>query len=126
MAGRRLMGTLVLLVVLAMLSTAAPATAAGRSGDYVPERPAARSSTCAGVRGNGQNLFAHYGSLARHVEEYGAITCVAGGSSGSITAFILESIWANPDVHNCRNDRPGCNRRGRDARMALLLKSVVG
>ncbi|MEM9727396.1 MAG: hypothetical protein AAF997_02340, partial [Myxococcota bacterium] len=93
-------------------------------GDFVPFRPRAKDSTCAGVRGNGQNLFAHYGVLARQVEEYGAVTCVAGGSSGSITAFVLESIWANPDVHNCRRGR--CGNRARDARMALLLKSFTG
>jgi hypothetical protein len=76
------------------------------------------------VRGNGQNLFAHYGALARHVEEYGAITCIAGGSSGSITAFLLESMWANPDVHECAGTR--CSALDRDTRTALLLKSVIG
>ncbi len=97
--------------------------------EYTPKRPSASSSTCAGIRGNGQNLFAHYGALARHVEEYGVITCAAGGSSGSITTFVLESIWANPDLHNCtkRNGtmRP-CRSRDVQARMSLMLKSVVG
>ena len=93
-------------------------------GQYTPSRPIAALTTCAGIRGNGQNLFAHYGSLARHVEEYGAIKCAAGGSSGSITAFFIESIWASPDVHNCRRGR--CGIRARDARMSLMLKSVVG
>ncbi len=104
---------------------------------FVPPRPRPASSTCAGIRGNGQNLFAHYGALARHVEEYGAITCAAGGSSGSITTFVLESIWANPDVHQCSNERKGhgwwsrsrktnCRSEARDARMALMLKSVTG
>lgn len=116
----------VLLVMLALVLTAAPASAK-HSGkrEFKPPRPTAGQSTCAGVRGNGQNLFAHYGALARHIEEYGAITCVAGGSSGSITAFLLESIWANPVVHNCRAGRR-CDRLARDARMALMLKSVTG
>ncbi len=96
-----------------------------RSGRLRPPRPAPEQSTCAGIRGNGANLFAHYGVLARQVEEYGAVTCAAGGSSGSITAFVLESIWANPDTHLCANRRL-CGRRGRDARMALLLKSFIG
>lgn len=91
---------------------------------FGPRRPSARRSTCAGIRGNGQYLFAHYGSLARHVEEYGAITCAAGGSSASITTFVLESIWANPNVHNCLGYR--CRRLARDARIALMLKSFVG
>ena len=73
------------------------------------------------------------------MEQYGAITCAAGGSSGSITTFILESIWANPDLHSCSNvprprgpwwlrrwlQRLGCVLE-RDARMSLMLKSVVG
>lgn len=93
--------------------------------ETLPIRPSAQDSTCAGVRGNGRNIFAHYGVLARQVEEYGAVTCAAGGSSGSITVFILESIWANPSVHQCRPDRP-CGRRARDARISLMLKSFVG
>ncbi|MEL7313282.1 MAG: hypothetical protein AAFN07_17335, partial [Pseudomonadota bacterium] len=92
---------------------------------YIP-RPDAKSSTCAGIRGNGQNLFAHYGALARHVEEFGAIACAAGGSSGSITAFLMESMWANPLLHNCGRRRGACSEKERDARYALMLKSVVG
>ncbi len=116
-----------MLVVLIALLRPRHRRGAKHSGkrEFKPPRPTAGQSTCAGVRGNGQNLFAHYGSLARHVEEYGAITCVAGGSSGSITAFLLESIWANPDVQNCRAGRR-CDRLARDARMALMLKSVTG
>lgn len=114
-------------IALTLLGGAAP-VGAQSSGfgnvEYTPPRPTAISSTCAGIRGNGQNLFAHYGALARHIEEYGAITCAAGGSSGSITAFFLESIWASPDVHNCERQR--CGKLARDARMALMLKSVVG
>ncbi|MEM9404740.1 MAG: hypothetical protein AAGA81_01765 [Acidobacteriota bacterium] len=81
-------------------------------------------STCAGIRGNGQNLFAHYGALARHIEEYGAVTCAAGGSSGSITTFLLESMWANPSLHFC--DFRLCRRDERAERLALMLKSVIG
>jgi hypothetical protein len=113
-------------VTIALAAAAVPSTASAHR-EYRPRRPSASESTCAGIRGNGQNLFAHYGALARHVEEYGAITCAAGGSSGSITTFILESIWANPDVHNCgrRFARP-CGSTTRDARIALMLKSVTG
>lgn len=113
------------LVALALLVAAASASAKdSKHREFTPQRPPAAQSTCAGIRGNGQNLFAHYGALARHVEEYGAITCAAGGSSGSITAFLIESIWANPDVHTCGTRR--CSRLARDARMALMLKSVTG
>ena len=112
-------------IALALLAGEAPVLAQSYGyGEYTPRRPIAALTTCAGIRGNGQNLFAHYGSLARHVEEYGAIKCAAGGSSGSITAFFVESMWASPDVHNCR--RGPCRIRARDARMSLMLKSVVG
>ncbi|MEL7486405.1 MAG: hypothetical protein AAGJ87_04200 [Pseudomonadota bacterium] len=107
------------------LDGAASFSAYFKRGRFSPPRPSPRRSTCAGIRGNGANLFAHYGVLARQVEEYGPVTCAAGGSSGSITAFVLESIWVNPDVHLCGPLRP-CGPRARDARMALLLKSFVG
>jgi hypothetical protein len=115
--------TIAVAMVITLVAAAAPAGAAA-AGDFTPPRPNPASSTCAGIRGNGQNLFAHYGALARHVEEYGAVTCAAGGSSGSITTFVLESIWANPDLHTCDDRR--CSRRDRDLRMALMLKSVIG
>lgn len=115
-------------VVWSLLLPIAPAAAMGTNGsgdDFTPPRPNASQSTCAGIRGNGQNLFAHYGALARHVEEYGVITCVAGGSSGSITAFLLESMWANENLHRCTTKRV-CDTRSQEARMSLMLKSVVG
>ena len=128
---RGLVGTIVvILVVLAALAAPATAGTAGGPPDRQPggdppvRRPTVQASTCAGIRGNGQNLFAHYGALARHVEEYGTITCVAGGSSGSITAFLVESMWANPDLHRCGTAR--CRPVETDLRMALLLKSVIG
>lgn len=117
------MALVVAALLLSGLAAVAPASEAAGSSPVVP-RPTAQTSTCAGVRGNGQFLFAHYGALARHVEEYGAITCVAGGSSGSITAFLVESMWANPSVQRCERRR--CPNRERDARMALMLKSVIG
>ncbi len=113
------------LAALAMVAaSAAPVAAMGGGPSDQPTRPPATSTTCAGVRGNGPNLFAHYGALSRHVEEYGAITCVAGGSSGAITSFLIESMWANPALHECDGRR--CSADEVDARQALLLKSVVG
>ncbi len=122
-------------MIVTMLATATTAAAAETDGQQTPAqatttstvtipRPTLPASTCAGIRGNGQNLFAHYGALARQVEEYGAVTCAAGGSSGSITTFFLESMWTNPVVHVCGNRH--CNKTERDLRLALLLKSVIG
>ncbi len=111
--------------LVALLAAAIPTAEARSSRDG--RRPAPQAQTCAGIRGNGQNLFAHYGALARHVEEYGAVKCAAGGSSGSITTFFLESMWANPDVHLCGNEKKRkCRNAEVDARMSLMLKSVVG
>ena len=123
--GKRLLAFLIFAgtFICSLAVTAQPAARTDKAMK-APPRPPAASATCAGIRGNGQNLFAHYGALARHVEEYGAITCAAGGSSGSITTFLLESIWANPLLHRCGN-RP-CSKEARDTRMALMLKSAIG
>ena len=128
---RRVAVAMVAIMVMLLSAFPVPAAANGNGngigrGNAVAQisRPNAQSATCAGIRGNGQNLFAHYGALARHVEEYGVITCAAGGSSGSITTFLMESMWANPDLHRCTGKR--CSASARDARMALMLKSVIG
>jgi len=117
-------GLLIGALLVPLMFSAPFVAASAEAREFVPPRPNANRSTCAGIRGNGQNLFAHYGALARHIEEYGRITCAAGGSSGSITTFFLESMWANPDLHNC--GRKKCRARARNARQSLMLKSVVG
>lgn len=48
------------LLLLVLLASAAPAAATrSEQREGTPNRPSAGSSTCAGIRGNGQNLFAH-------------------------------------------------------------------
>jgi hypothetical protein len=79
---------------------------------------------CAAVRGNGQLIPAHFASLARIVEHYGPIHAVSGGSSGSITSFLLSSIQSNPLVTEC-NGEP-CTTAEESARIALMLKSFQG
>ncbi len=78
--------------------------------------------TCVGIRGNGPRLWAHFSSLARIVEQFGLIGGAAGGSSGSISVFVTESIHANPLLTDC--DGRVCRRDEATARMALLFKSV--
>ena len=78
--------------------------------------------TCVGIRGNGPRLWAHFSSLARIVEQFGLIGGAAGGSSGSISVFVTESIHANPLLTDC-GDRV-CSEGEATARMALLFKSV--
>jgi hypothetical protein len=74
---------------------------------------------CAAIRGNGNYIFAHFGSLARIVEEYGKIDAAAGGSSASITPFLYESLLLSPALK-------GYEGQAYNLRLALLLKSLMG
>lgn len=79
---------------------------------------------CAAVRGNGEYIVTHFASLARIVEHYGVVDGVAGGSSGSISTFVYESILKNPVVSKCGSKR--CDDGKRAARVSLALKSLQG
>ncbi len=81
-------------------------------------------SYCVGVRGNGELITAHFASLARIIEHYGLTSGVSGGSSASITSFLLESIQMHPAVTTC-GDVP-CTDEQAANRAALLLKSLQG
>lgn len=88
-------------------------------GDQVGEQ-----TLCAAIRGNGDKIPAHFGSLARIVEHYGPIHAAAGGSSGSISSFMLSSIQASPLLSECGAD--SCTDRQVKERSALMLKSFQG
>ena len=103
--------------VLVSLATTSATASGGR-------RPQPSEGVCVGVRGNGPRLWAHFSSLARISEELGEISGAAGGSSGSITVFLAESVRANPLVSQC--GQRSCSRRERTARQALLFKSIEG
>lgn len=77
---------------------------------------------CAGIRGNGPRLFAHFPALARVVEALGPIHGVSGGSSGTVTSFLLESIEGNRLVRECGNTC--CSLEEQVARISFLLKST--
>lgn len=83
-----------------------------------------QTPVCVGIRGNGPRLWAHYSSIARIIEEFGAVGGAAGGSSGSISVFLAESINANPLLRTC--DGRACSQPEFRARMALLYKSLEG
>lgn len=51
---------------------------------------------CAAIRGNGELMPAHWGAMSSLVEEKGLPSAMAGGSSASITIFLLESLSLNP------------------------------
>ncbi len=77
---------------------------------------------CTGLRGNGNRIFAHFGSQAQITGRYGALQGAAGGSSGSITVFLAESIQANSLVYRC--GRRPCTKRETAARIALQWKTM--
>jgi hypothetical protein len=101
-------------------ATVLAAPAAAHDG----RRSADALELCTGIRGNGNRIFAHFGSLARIVEHYGPIRCAAGGSSGSITTFLIESVGRNPVVDRCGRRR--CSPAQLAARHALLYRSMAG
>ncbi len=79
---------------------------------------------CAGIRGNGQLIFAHFASLAPLHEHYGTLDGAAGGSSGSITIFLTESMYANPALVRCGEH--DCDRAEAGLRAAFMYKSLWG
>jgi hypothetical protein len=74
---------------------------------------------CAAVRGNGQLITAHWGALAKLLESEGVIDGGTGGSSGSISLFLQESILANPLISAAPTEERGL-------RASLLMKSLFG
>ena len=80
---------------------------------------------CAAVRGNGHYIVTHFASLARIVEHYGVVDGIAGGSSGSLTTFVYDSVLANPAVASCGGAKE-CGDAARAARVSLALKSIEG
>lgn len=72
---------------------------------------------CAGIRGNGELAPAHWSSLARIVENKGMPDKASGGSSGSVSLFLLDGISRNQNL-SLDEDRKAIEQ-------ALLLKTIV-
>ncbi len=73
---------------------------------------------CAGIRGNGELAPAHWGSMARIIENKGLPESVAGGSSAAITLFLLDGVSRN-EIVNKDSEEVKRNKQ------ALMLKSFV-
>jgi len=73
----------------------------------------ASAEYCAAIRGNGELMPAHWGAMSSIVEDEGMPSAMAGGSSASITMFLLESLSLNPLPQN-------------NTERALLIKSFQG
>lgn len=54
------------------------------------------SAPCFAIRGNGELMPSHWAALSHAIEVYGVPQAIAGGSSGSLSAFLLDSILINP------------------------------
>lgn len=98
-------------------------SAVNNAQSIVPGRPQ-KLEMCVAIRGNGNYIFAHWGALARILENYGPIDGLAGGSSGSASAFLYESIYTNPAVWDCRPYGGRCSERNAALRMSFLMKSI--
>lgn len=99
--------------------------AKGGKGDQVGQSvDDSEQLVCVGIRGNGTRIFAHFGAMARIHEHYGMIAGVAGGSSGSISTFITESMYINPSVYSCGSEM--CENSVSGQRVALMFKSMEG
>lgn len=120
---------------IALLAVALLVGCGGETGDETPVEDTANNGgkedsagddvrMCAAVRGNGQLIWGHFGSLARLHEHYGTLDGIAGGSSGSITTFLTESMYANPHVWDCGDAR--CSDEVAGQRIALMYKSLEG
>jgi hypothetical protein len=64
-------------------------------------------------------MIAHFTALAKITLRWGAVQGFAGGSSGTITPFLYESVLMNPAVQELSPEE-------RPKAIALLLKSIFG
>lgn len=74
---------------------------------------------CMAIRGNGDYQPAHWGAMATTIEKLGLPQAMSGGSSATVSMFILESIAKNPFVDKA-------NESGRKEMASFLLKSLLG
>lgn len=114
---RLALGGLVAAVGLLVGCAQAPAedAAAGDQAATASDAP----KLCAAVRGNGEYIVTHFSALARITEHFGVIDGIAGGSSGSISTFVYDSILQNPIVMRGTPAEKAAN-------VALMLKSLQG
>jgi hypothetical protein len=81
---------------------------------------------CGAVRGNGELIMSHLSSYAALSENFGLFDGMAGGSSGSLSIFLYESVIQNPALRDCGT--PGqpqtCTPAQVGIRASLLFKSI--
>ena len=73
----------------------------------------ASENYCLAIRGNGEAMPAHWGAMSQVIQKKGMPKALAGGSSASISLFLLDSLAANP-------------RKLTNTDYSLLVKSFQG
>lgn len=101
-----------LLLAFLMIPDLSSAANSNSTAPIPPPRP-----YCLAVRGNGELAPAHWGALAKVVERLGLPGAMSGGSSATISMFLLESIAMNPTVKNATLTQER-------ERASLLLKTL--
>lgn len=76
---------------------------------------------CIAIRGNGELMPAHWGALAQAVENFGIPKGMAGGSSGTISTFLMESFMMNPLFKDSQ-----LSLKERAVYLAFIIKSMEG
>lgn len=80
---------------------------------FTPQVVLSSSTYCAAIRGNGEGMPAHWGAMSAVIQEKGFPSAMAGGSSASLTIFLLESLSLNAQEKT-------------NTEKALLVKSFQG
>lgn len=80
---------------------------------------AAAGEYCLALRGNGELMPGHWGAISNVVERLGLPVAQAGGSSATITMFLMDAVASNPLIKDA-------NPEIRTLRAALLIKSFQG
>ncbi len=81
----------------------------------------AEGNYCLAIRGNGELEPAHWGGISKLIETQGLPSAMAGGSSASITMFLINAVAQNPFLQNDTVDAAEKNRRA-----SLMVKSFLG
>src|ERR1700722_8826051 len=86
---------------------------------YLGLQVASAADYCLALRGNGELEPAHWGALSNVVERLGFPAMQAGGSSASITLFLLDAMASNKTVNVGNADERRLNA-------GVLVKSLEG
>lgn len=117
--GSRLAIGFLTLSVLACQQVSKTAQTDAKTDAKTHRMPAEDGGYCIALRGNGELEPAHWGALAKTVEQLGLPQAMAGGSSASISMFLMEAVASHPLVRN----QPVEVQK---LRASLLLKSLLG